>query len=152
MNFNTIILAGNLIRDPALKYTAEGKAFCRFSIGVNPDKGAPSSSKPLFIQIMVWGKKAEACNEWLKKGQNVIVQGALQQRVWQTAEGMQVILQVFAHRVEFGPTPKPKEGVAAVLAEGTKPTEQAPEDDGAVPPVEGQPDEDDPGADTEVPF
>lgn len=150
MNFNTVLLAGNLTKDPELKYAAEGKAFCRFSIGVNPDKGAPSSSKPLFIQVLVWGKRAEACNEWLKKGQNVIVQGSLQQRAWQTAEGMQLILQVFAHRIEFGPSPKPKEGVAAVLSEGTKPAEQAPEDDGSPTP----PDEDAPVDDPEnqVPF
>lgn len=106
MNFNKIILVGRLTRDPELKYTAENEPFCKFRIAVNPSTGSRQreSSKALFLEVMIWKGSAEACKEHLKKGQTVLVDGSLQSREWENDEGVkQVMLQVFANRVEFGP-------------------------------------------------
>lgn len=106
MNFNKIILVGRLTRDPELKYTEENDAFCKFRIAVNPSTGSRQreSSKALFLEVLVWKGSAEACKEHLTKGQTVLVDGSLQSREWNNEEGVkQVMLQIFANRVEFGP-------------------------------------------------
>lgn len=140
MNFNFVVQCGNLLKDPTMIFSKDGKAMCRFSIAVNPDRGAPSSSVPLFIQVLAYGKLGENCNEYLKKGQNCIVQGSLQQRSWQTSEGFRVLLQIFAHRVEFGPAPKVKEEGAPV--DPAKPDVMESHDDGEPIPPDEPPDED----------
>lgn len=108
MDYNKIIQVGRLTRDPELKFTAEGDAFCKFRIAVNPRKnGAAQSSKPLFLEVLVWKKNAEACREHLTKGQTVLVDGSLQSREWTDSENVKrAILQIFAERVEFGPKSK----------------------------------------------
>jgi single-strand DNA-binding protein len=111
MDYNRIILAGRLTRDPELKYTAEGDPFCKFRIAVNPRGPQKQSSKPLFLEVFVWKANAEACGEHLSKGQQVLLDGSLQQREWTNEEGMKsAILQVFAERVEFGPKPRGQNG------------------------------------------
>lgn len=108
MDYNRIILLGRLTRDPDLKYTDEGVPFCKFRIAVNPrGRGARESSKPLFLEVLVWKGNAEACREHLTKGQQVLVDGSLQSREWTNeAQEKVVILQVFAERIEFGPKSK----------------------------------------------
>lgn len=104
MNYNRIIQAGHLTRDPELKYDAEGTPFCRFRIGVNPRGAKSESSKPLFIDVLVWNRNAQACRDHLSKGQNVLVDGSLQLREWKDSEGTKrAVIQIFADRVEFGP-------------------------------------------------
>lgn len=108
MDYNRIILLGRLTRDPELRYSEENTPFCKFRIAVNPrGRGARESSKPLFLEVLVWNGNAEACRKHLKKGQQVLVDGSLQSREWTNeAQEKVMILQVFAERIEFGPKSK----------------------------------------------
>ncbi|MEE8111354.1 MAG: single-stranded DNA-binding protein [Acidobacteriota bacterium] len=104
MNYNRIIIAGHLTRDPELKYNDQGDPFCRFRMAVNPRGAKSESSKPLFIDVLVWKRNSEACRQHLSKGQNVLVDGSLQLREWTDSDQVKrAIIQVFADRVEFGP-------------------------------------------------
>ncbi len=121
MDFNRMTICGRLTRDPELKYSAEGEPFCRFRVAQNPrDRGVKASSKPLFLECLIWKKNAEACGEHLHKGQTVLVHGTLQVREWTNAEGGKSgIIQLFAEQVEFGPKPRG-------TAEGMRPSDQDP--------------------------
>jgi single-strand DNA-binding protein len=88
---NTITIAGNLTRDPELRFTPNGRATASFSVAVNNDWTDPSSGERRestdFFDVVVWGKPAENAAQSLSKGQEVVVSGRLQQRSWETDEG-----------------------------------------------------------------
>jgi single-strand DNA-binding protein len=88
-NFNRVILAGNLTRDPELRYTPNGTAVSSFAIAVNRryKKDNEQIEETSFFDIVFFGKLAEVTGEYLKKGRPVLVEGRLQQRRWETDEG-----------------------------------------------------------------
>jgi len=103
-NFNRVILAGNLTRDPELRYTPNGKAVASFGLAVNNRYKAGDEWKDdtCFVDVTVWGKQAENCAEYLSKGRNVLVEGRLQYRTWETEEGQKRSkLEVVALNVQF---------------------------------------------------
>ncbi|MCF0144293.1 MAG: single-stranded DNA-binding protein [Firmicutes bacterium] len=75
---NSVVLIGNLARDPELRYStgANGTAICRFTIAVNDGFGERKRTD--FIPIVVFGKTAETCDRFLKKGSKVCVNGRIQ--------------------------------------------------------------------------
>ena len=75
---NSVVLIGNLTRDPELRYStgANGTAICRFTIAVNDGFGERKRTD--FIPIVVFGKTAETCDRFLKKGSKVCVNGRIQ--------------------------------------------------------------------------
>jgi len=78
--YHTVILAGNLGRDPEMRYTPSGQAVTNFSVAVND--GYTSSSgervdRTIWFRVSTWGKLAETCNTYLKKGRKVLVEGRL---------------------------------------------------------------------------
>ena len=88
---NKVILVGRLGRDPELKYTASGTAFCRFSMATDDvwnDKGSGErQEKTEWHNIVVWDRLAEICNQYLTKGRLVYIEGSLQTREWDDQEG-----------------------------------------------------------------
>jgi len=103
-NFNRVILAGNLTRDPELRYTPSGKAVASFGLAVNNRYKAGDEWKEdtCFVDITVWGKQAENCAEYLSKGRNALVEGRLNYRTWETDEGQRRSkLEVVALNVQF---------------------------------------------------
>ena len=83
-------LAGNLTRDPELKYTASGQALCTFTIAVTGRKkvdGEWVDGDPQYYPVACWGPMAENTANSVGKGARVIVTGILQQRSWDTPEG-----------------------------------------------------------------
>ncbi|MBQ27352.1 MAG: single-stranded DNA-binding protein [Nitrospiraceae bacterium] len=88
-SFNKVILMGNLTKDPELRYTPSGTSVVEFSLAVNRKFGQGEEQKDevCFIDIVVFGKQAENCGQYLTKGNGVIVDGRLSQRRWETAEG-----------------------------------------------------------------
>lgn len=82
-NYNRIILAGHLARDPELKYTQSGKTVAKFAIAVNN-----SAQEVLFIDIVAWDKLAENCEKYLRKGSSVLVEGRLSVRSYEDKEGI----------------------------------------------------------------
>ncbi len=104
-NYNKVILAGNLTKDPELKYTPSNQPVVNFTIAINRNfVGTTGERKEevSFIPIVVWGKQAETCNEYLKKGRGVLIEGRLKQRSWDTPDGQKrSAIDVVAERVLF---------------------------------------------------
>ncbi len=104
-NFNKVLLMGNLTRDPELRYIPSGAAVATFGLAVNRVYGTQSGEKKkdtCFVRIVVWGKVAEVCGEYLSKGRPVFVEGRLQSRSWVTQDGQKrSTIEVVAENVQF---------------------------------------------------
>ena len=104
-SFNKVILMGNLTRDPELRYTPSGAPVCNFDLAVNRSyttQGGERRDEVCYITVVVCGKQAESCGEYLGKGRTVLVEGHLQQRSWETPEGQKRSKhEVVAERVQF---------------------------------------------------
>src|SRR5262245_54350794 len=79
MSFNTIVMVGNLGRDPELRYTPQGTPVCQFNMATNDRKkeGGEWVQHVTWFRVTVFGKQAEACSQWLHKGKQVYVQGRM---------------------------------------------------------------------------
>jgi single-strand DNA-binding protein len=84
-NYNRIILAGNLTRDPEAKVTQTGEQLVKFAIAVN--RKTKSGEETMFVDITAWGKLAETCNTYLRKGSSVLVEGRLTIRSYDDKDG-----------------------------------------------------------------
>lgn len=104
-SFNKVLLMGNLTRDPELRYIPSGQGVTTFTVAVNRVYNSQSGEKKeevSFIRIVVWGKMAENCNEYLKKGSPVFVEGRLQSRTWDAQDGTKrSAIEVVAQSVQF---------------------------------------------------
>ena len=95
--YHSITAVGNLGKDPEMRFTPSGTAVTGFSIAVNKEFTAASGERvkqTIWIRVSVFGKSAEACNQYLKKGSRVLVVGELQPdkvtggpRIWQKSDG-----------------------------------------------------------------
>jgi len=89
-SLNRAQLIGNLTRDPELRYTPQGTAVCTFSVATNRQwktESGDTRDEAEFHRIVAWDKLAEICNQLLKKGRKVFVEGRIQTRKWQTQDG-----------------------------------------------------------------
>ncbi len=87
---NKVILIGNLGRDPELRYTASGQGVTNFTLATNErwrDKDGNNQERTEWHRIVVWGKSAENCAQYLQKGRSVYVEGRLQTREWEDKDG-----------------------------------------------------------------
>ena len=104
---NSVILVGRLTRDPELKRTSTSKSVCRFDIAMSSRikdqaTGQWKDSDPTFVPIIVWGEQADRCNDKLRKGMPVYVEGRLKTNSWQSNDGTKKSrLEVVASRVQF---------------------------------------------------
>jgi single-strand DNA-binding protein len=104
--YNKAFLIGNLTRDPEVRYTTSGIAMARFAIAVNrfTSKSAGSSDAGNdvdFINIVAWRKLAEICKTYLKKGQPVAIEGALQIRKYEKDGQQKVFAEVVAENMQM---------------------------------------------------
>jgi len=108
---NIVMLIGRLTRDPELRYIAStGTPVATFTLAVGKElsrekiqemelKGQPTAD---FINIVVWGRQAESCANYLRKGKLVAVNGRLQSRSYEGRDGIRrYVTEVVASRVEF---------------------------------------------------
>ena len=88
-SLNKALLIGNLTRDPDLRYTAAGTAVANLRLAVNRTFVVQGDKREetLFIDIVAWGKQAEACAEYLAKGSAIFVDGRLQSREYDAKDG-----------------------------------------------------------------
>ncbi len=140
VSLNRVFLIGNLTRDPELRYTPAGAGVCEFAIGVNRSwtdkKSGEKRDEVAFIDIATWGRTAELCAEYLKKGRPVFVEGRLTQDRWEDAKTGQKRsrIRVTAERVQFlggGRPPGTAGGGAETAAPAEVPeelSEEAPSD------------------------
>jgi len=80
MSYHKIIITGNLGREPEMRYTPSGQAVTSFSVAVNEtytNNNGEKVKKTIWFRITTWGKQAEICNQYLKKGQQVLVEGRM---------------------------------------------------------------------------
>ncbi len=85
-----MILIGNLGADPELRYTPGGQAVCDIRLATNEswmDKNGQKQERTEWHRVVMWGKPAEICKQYLAKGQKLYVEGRLQTRSWDDKEG-----------------------------------------------------------------
>jgi single-strand DNA-binding protein len=87
--YNKIIMIGNLTRDPELRNTPQGTPVCGFGIAVNKKykQGEEMKEEVTFINVIVFGKQAESCGQYLNKGSQILVEGSLRESRWETDDG-----------------------------------------------------------------
>ena len=104
--FNKVILIGNLTKNPELRYTPNGTPVANFGLAVNRKfrQGEELKEEVCYVDIVVFGRQAEHCGQYLSKGNGVIVDGRLQQRRWETEDGQKRSKhEVVAQTVTFLP-------------------------------------------------
>jgi single-strand DNA-binding protein len=80
MSFQTMIFVGNLGRDPEMRYTPSGQAVTNLSVAVSEsytNNNGERVDRTIWFRVSTWGKQAENCNNYLKKGSKVLVEGRL---------------------------------------------------------------------------
>lgn len=96
MSFHTVILIGNLGRDPEMRYTPSGQPVTSFNVASNRSYTGSDGQKvdeTIWFRITAWGKQAETCNQYLRKGSKVLVEGRLVPdknggpRIWTKQDG-----------------------------------------------------------------
>ena len=128
-SLNKVFLMGNLTRAPELRYTPSGTAVSDLRLAVNRAYTTQSGEKrqeTYFLTVVVWGKQAESCGEYLDKGSPILVEGRLQTREWEGKDGQRRnVVEVVADRIQFlgrgraaGPEPETAEEPAERAIEG----------------------------------
>jgi single-strand DNA-binding protein len=104
-SLNKVLLIGNLTRPPELRYTPSGTAVADLRLAVNRNYTTQSGERreeACFLTVIVWGKQAESCGEYLDKGSEVFVEGRIQTRDWEGKDGQKrSATEVVAERVQF---------------------------------------------------
>ena len=123
-NFNKVFLMGNLTRDPELRYLPNGTAVTTFTIASNRTYTLPSGEKKeeaTFMRIVVWGRRAETCGEYLHKGSSAFIEGRLQSRSWEGQDGQKRnTVEVVADNVQFLGRPVKKDGQPSPSNNGSR--------------------------------
>lgn len=101
---NKVILVGRLGQDPKLAYTQSGQPVCKMRMATNEistDKDGNRQERAEWHSVVVWGKQAEFCGNYLSKGRLVLVEGRLQTRQWQDQQGQnRYSTEIVAQRVQ----------------------------------------------------
>jgi single-strand DNA-binding protein len=102
---NKAIIIGNLGRDPEVRYTPGGQPVANFTVATNErwtDKSGQQQERTEWHRIVVWGKQAENCGQYLKKGRSAYIEGRIQTREWTNKEGQkQYTTEIVANIVQF---------------------------------------------------
>jgi len=104
-SINKVILIGNLGADPEIRYTPSGQAVCDLRIATTEqwtDKGGERKEQTEWHRVVVWGKQAENCSQYLSKGRQCYVEGRLQTRQWDDKDGnKRYTTEIVAQTVKF---------------------------------------------------
>lgn len=103
-NFNKVILAGNLTRDPELRYTPKGTAVAKLGLAINrqwKDEAGNQKEEVTFVDVDAFGRQAEVISQYVKKGRPILVEGRLKLDQWddkqtgQKKSRLGVVLETF---------------------------------------------------------
>jgi len=139
-SLNKVMLIGNAVKDPELKYTPQGTAVCSFSVATNrewKDSTGQKKEEATFHRVIAWGKLGEIISQYLTKGSKVYLEGRLSNRQWKDQAGVdhymteivadELILldnkktvQQIVAPVEVPPEPEPKEPEPPENIKGTE--------------------------------
>lgn len=145
-SFNKVILAGNLTRDPEVRYTPKGSAVARLSLAVNRTYTTETGEKKeevSFVEVDAWGRQAEVIAQYMKKGRPILIEGRLKQDTWedknthQKQSKLKVVLEGFTFIDSRGgeaarpapPAAPAASAAAAATPEPSEPGTPAPEED-----------------------
>ncbi len=109
-SLNKVFISGRLTRDPELRYTPSGRAVATLRLASNQTYTTQAGERKediCYVNVSVWGRPAENCSEYLKKGSQIIVDGRLQFRSWETEDGQKrSAMDIVARRVIFLAAPR----------------------------------------------
>lgn len=149
-NFNKVILAGNLTRDPEVRYTPKGTAVAKIGLAINrtwKNETGETKEEVTFVDVDAFGRQAEVISQYLKKGRPILVEGRLKYDQWddkqtgQKRSKLGVVLDSFqfldsGNRGEGGAAEAPRRAAvpaapaaAAGVAAAPEPEAPAPEED-----------------------
>jgi single-strand DNA-binding protein len=135
MYLNKAIIIGNLTRDPELRSLPSGVQVCTFSVATNrvwKDKNGARQESADYHNVVVFARQAETAAQFLRKGASVLVEGRMQTRSWDAADGSKKYrTEIVADRVQFGPR---SQGGAEAPARG--PVTKSEEDKQEAPPMD----------------
>lgn len=150
-SFNKVILVGNLTRDPELRQTPSGSAVAELRLAVSETYRNRQTGEQVettcFVDVVVWNRQAELCQQYLSKGRPILVEGRLQYDEWQNQQGeKRSRIRVRADRVQFlgtsqrseyqdGPAPSGAAPAAAAYAPPAAPVAPAAPAPAAAPPA-----------------
>jgi single-strand DNA-binding protein len=133
-NFNKVILAGNLTRDPELRYTPKGVAIAKLGLAINRNWTTETGEKKeetTFVDVDAFGRQAEVIGQYLKKGRPILIEGRLRLDQWddkqtgQKRSRLGVVLEGFSFldsgRGEGAPAPEPSAPRATAAAAAPPP-------------------------------
>ena len=105
MSVNKVLLIGNLGKDPEVRFTPGGKAVGRFPLATSElwnDQDGQRQERTEWHNVVVWGKQAETCGQYLSKGRQVFVEGSIRTRQYDDKDGnRRYMTEVIAQRVQF---------------------------------------------------
>jgi single-strand DNA-binding protein len=138
-SFNRVILAGNLTRDPELRYTPKGSAVANFSLAVNrtwKTESGENKEEVSFIEVEAWGRQAEVIAQYMRKGRPLLIEGRLKQDTWedknthQKQSKLKVVLEGFSFIDSKGPDGGAAPGASADAPRRSAPSAKPPEPTG----------------------
>lgn len=132
MSINKVMLIGRLGQDPELKYTPSGAAVCNFSVATSDswtDKAGQKQERTEWHRIVVWGKLAELCNQYLSKGRQAFIEGSLQTRSWEKDGVKRYTTEINGRNVQFlgGPSASQSDGRSYNKSNGMDQSSQKPD-------------------------
>ena len=102
---NSVVIAGNLTKDPVFRHTTNGTPVVNFTVASNRkfrDSGNQWQEDVCYVGIVAWNRLADSCRDRLRKGNAVLVDGELQSRNWKTDDGHnRSIVEIKARRIQF---------------------------------------------------
>lgn len=112
MSYMKLVFVGNLGSEPEMRYTPSGKAVTNFSVAVNrtyTNSEGQKVKETVWTRVAAWGRQAETCNQYLAKGQKVLIEGRLNHdpetggpRIWNRQDGSPAAsYEITAERVVF---------------------------------------------------
>lgn len=154
-SFNKVILAGNLTRDPELRYTPKGTAVARLGLAVNRSYTTETGERKeevSFIDVDAFGRQAEVIAQYMKKGRPLLLEGRLKLDTWEDKNTKQKVSKLRVVLEGFTFIDSNRDAAGAVGAGGgeaprARPAAAAPSSPAAAPEPDSPPPEDD-----DVPF
>lgn len=110
--YQTLILVGNVGKDPEMRYTPAGQPVTTFNVATNrqyTSNNGETVKETIWFRVETWGKQAETCNQYVKKGSKVLIEGRLKAdnatggpRIWNAPDGTpRASFEVYANTVRF---------------------------------------------------
>jgi single-strand DNA-binding protein len=120
-SLNRVFLIGNLTRDPEVRFLSSGTAVADLRMAVSrkfKTQAGEDKEETCFVDVVVWGRQAETCGEYLKKGSQAFIEGRLKLDEWEKNGQKQSRIRVVAERVQFLGAPRRAEFKDAAGGEG----------------------------------